>query len=195
MLGLKAQTPESWAKIVVQDLETFLTDHAYNEMKAAQSAMAVINHRPNDVEFVNTMSALAIEEMQHFEMVYERMQKLRLELGQESQNTYAMQLRKFFPKTKEREEKFLQKLMLSSLMEARSCERFSVLIPVIKETYPELAGFYEDLFVSEARHYRVFLDYARKFGGKERINQIWDELLNYEAELINSLGKNALVHG
>ena len=195
MLGLKAETPESWAKIVIKDLNTFLTDHAYNEMKAAQSAMAVINHRPNDVEFVNTMSALAIEEMQHFEMVYERMQKLHLELGQESQNTYAMQLRKFFPKTKDREEKFLQKLMLSSLMEARSCERFSVLIPIIKESYPELAEFYEELFVSEARHYRVFLDYARKFGGKERINQIWDELLTYEAELINRLGKNALVHG
>ena len=195
MLGLKAQTPETWAHIVVQDLETFLTDHAYNEIKAAQSAMAVINHRPNDVEFVNTMSALAIEEMQHFEMVYERIQELNLKLGQESQNTYAMQLRKFFPRTKDREEKFLQKLMLSSLMEARSCERFSILIPVIKESYPELAGFYEDLFVSEARHYRVFLQYARKFGGKERIDKIWDELLDYEAELINGLGKNALVHG
>ncbi len=195
MLGLKAQTPEAWAIIVIKDLNTFLTDHAYNEMKAAQSAMAVINHRPTDVEFVNTMSALAIEEMQHFEMVYERMQKLNLKLGQESQNTYAMQLRKFFPRTKDREEKFLQKLMLSSLMEARSCERFSVLIPVIKESYPELAGFYEELFVSEARHYRVFLDYARKFGGKERIDQIWDKLLSYEAELTNSLGKNALVHG
>ena len=195
MLGLKAETPKSWAKIVVKDLNTFLTDHAYNEMKAAQSAMAVINHRPNDVEFVNTMSALAIEEMQHFEMVYEWIQKMNLELGQESQNAYAMQLRKFFPRTKDREEKFLQKLMLSSLMEARSCERFSVLIPVIKESYPELAGFYEDLFVSEARHYRVFLDYARKFGGKEHIDQIWDDLLTYEAELINSLGKNALVHG
>ncbi len=195
MLGLKAQTPETWAHIVVQDLETFLTDHAYNEIKAAQSAMAVINHRPNNVEFVNTMSALAIEEMQHFEMVYERIQELNLKLGQESQNTYAMQLRKFFPRTKDREEKFLQKLMLSSLMEARSCERFSILIPVIKESYPELAGFYEDLFVSEARHYRVFLQYARKFGGKERIDKIWDELLDYEAELINGLGKNALVHG
>ncbi len=195
MLGLKAQTPEAWAHIVVQDLETFLTDHAYNEIKAAQSAMAVINHRPNEVEFVNTMSALAIEEMQHFEMVYERIQQLNLKLGQESQNTYAMQLRKFFPRTKDREEKFLQKLMLSSLMEARSCERFSILIPVIKKSYPELAGFYEDLFVSEARHYRIFLEYARKFGGRERIDTIWEQLLSYEAELINSLGKNALVHG
>ena len=195
MLGLKAETPVKWAEIVVQDLETFLTDHAYNEIKAAQSAMAVINHRPNNVEFVNTMSALAIEEMQHFEMVYERIQQLNLKLGQETQNTYAMQLRKFFPRTKDRDEKFLQKLMLSSLMEGRSCERFKVLIPVLKETYPELAGFYEDLFVSEARHYRVFLEYARKFGGKERIDKIWDKLLTYEAKLINSLGKNALVHG
>ncbi len=195
MLGLKSETPVKWAKIVMQDLNTFLTDHAYNEMKAAQSAMAVINHQPNDVEFVNTMSALAIEEMQHFEMVYRWIQKMQLQLGQESQNTYAMQLRKFFPKTKDRQEKFLQKLMLSSLMEARSCERFDTLIPVLEPQYPELSGFYKDLFVSEARHYRVFLDYARKFGGKERIDQIWDKLLTYEAELINNLGQKPLVHG
>ena len=195
MLGLKSETPVKWAEIVMQDLNTFLTDHAYNEMKAAQSAMAVINHQPDDVEFVNTMSALAIEEMQHFEMVYRWIQKMQLQLGQESQNTYAMQLRKFFPKTKDRQEKFLQKLMLSSLMEARSCERFDTLIPVLEPQYPELAGFYKNLFVSEARHYRVFLDYARKFGGKERIDQIWDKLLTYEAELINSLGQKPLVHG
>ncbi len=195
MLGLKSETPVKWAEIVMQDLNTFLTDHAYNEMKAAQSAMAVINHQPDDTEFVNTMSALAIEEMQHFEMVYRWIQKMQLQLGQESQNAYAMQLRKFFPKTKDRQEKFLQKLMLSSLMEARSCERFDTLIPVLEPQYPELARFYKDLFVSEARHYRVFLDYARKFGGKERIDQIWDKLLTYEAELINSLGQKPLVHG
>ena len=80
-------------------------------------------------------------------------------------------------------------------MEARSCERFDTLIPVLEPQYPELSGFYKDLFVSEARHYRVFLDYARKFGGKERIDQIWDKLLTYEAELINNLGQKPLVHG
>jgi len=195
MLGLKSNTNKKWAKIVLQDLEQFLTDHAYNEMKAAQSAMAVINHRPNDIAFVNTMSALAIEEMEHFEMVYKRIQDLGLQLKSEGQNEYAMLLRKFFPKTKDVEERFLQKLMLSSLMEARSCERFSVLVAEMNSVNPDLAQFYDDLFESEARHYRVFLDYARKFGGKERINKIWDELLSYEAEINLQRGKQALVHG
>jgi len=195
MLGLKSNTDKKWANIVMNDLTSFLSDHAYNEMKAAQSAMAVINHKPDDTEFVNTMSALAIEEMQHFEMVYEKIQSLGLELGAESQNEYAMQLRKFFPKTKDKNERFLQKLMLSSLMEARSCERFSVLIEALKETQPELARFYEDLFESEARHYRVFLEYARKFGGREKIDKIWDELLTYEGTLNASLGKKPMVHG
>ncbi len=195
MLGLKSNTDKKWAKIVLQDLEQFLTDHAYNEMKAAQSAMAVINHRPNDTVFVNTMSALAIEEMQHFEMVYKRIQDLGLQLKSEGQNEYAMLLRKFFPKTKEAEERFLQKLMLSSLMEARSCERFSVLVAEMKSVNPDLAQFYDDLFESEARHYRVFLDYARKFGGKEHVNKIWDELLSYEAEINLHRGKQPLVHG
>ncbi len=195
MLGLKANTSPQWANIVLNDLESFLTDHAYNEMKAAQSAMAVINHKPDDKDFVNTMAALAIEEMQHFEMVYEQIQKLGLKLGPENQNFYAMQLRKFFPKTKDPHQKFIQKLLLSSLMEARSCERFSVLIPVLKPIKPDLAAFYQNLFESEARHYRIFLEYARKFDEKEKVNAQWNDLLTYEAELVHNLGQKALVHG
>jgi tRNA-(ms[2]io[6]A)-hydroxylase len=195
MLGLKANTNKEWAKIVMQDLEIFMSDHAYNEMKAAQSAMAVINHEPNDIEFVNTMSALAIEEMQHFEMAYELMKKYNFKLGKEQVNEYAMKLRKFFPKTKDDRERFLQKLMLSSLIEARSCERFTVLANEMEASQPELSAFYAGLFESEARHYRVFLDYARKYGGREKIDKIWDELLSFEAELIDSLGHKALVHG
>ncbi len=195
MLGLKSETTPIWAEIVLEDLETFLTDHAYNEIKAAQSAMAVINYRPNETDFVQTMNALAIEEMQHFEMVYNWIQKLGLKLEQETQNVYAMHLRKFFPKTKDIEERFLQKLLLSSLMEARSCERFDTLIPVLTKQNVELAGFYKDLFESEARHYRTFLEYARKFGGKKRIDEIWQNLLVYEGELIRNLGQKPLVHG
>jgi tRNA-(ms[2]io[6]A)-hydroxylase len=195
MLGLKANTNKEWAKIVMQDLEIFMSDHAYNEMKAAQSAMAVINHEPNDIEFVNTMSALAIEEMQHFEMAYELMKKYNFKLGKEQVNEYAMKLRKFFPKTKDDRERFLQKLMLSSLIEARSCERFTVLANEMEASQPELSAFYAGLFESEARHYRVFLDYARKYGGREKIDKIWDELLSFEAELIDTLGHKALVHG
>ena len=195
MLGLKSETSPLWAKIVLEDLETFLTDHAYNEIKAAQSAMAVINYRPNETEFVHTMNALAIEEMQHFEMVYNWIRKLDLKLGQESQNTYAMQLRKFFPKTKDPEERFVQKLLLSSLMEARSCERFDTLIPVLEQQNIELAKFYKNLFESEARHYRTFLEYGRQFGGKKRIDEMWQNLLKYEGELIQNLGQKPLVHG
>ncbi len=195
MLGLKANTPNEWAQIVLKDMESFLTDHAYNEIKAAQSAIAVINHKPNHQLFVNTMSALAIEEMQHFESVYGHIQKLGLKLGQESQNDYAMQLRKFFPKTKDPKQKLIQKLLLSSLMEARSCERFSVLIPVLNNQYPDLATFYKELFESEARHYRVFLEFARQFDEAETVNRQWQALLSYEAELIKGLGHKALVHG
>ncbi len=195
MLGLKATTPTSWAKLVKENLDIFLTDHAYNEMKAAQSAMAVINHQPGNEEFVKTMSALAIEEMQHFEMVYEQIQKLNFKLGKEQMNEYAMQLRKFFPKTKDENQRFYQKLMLSSLIEARSCERFSVLAKILEKDYPALSQFYKDLFASEARHYSVFLNYARDFAGRDFIDPIWEKLLTYEAQLIRNLGKKPLVHG
>ncbi len=195
MLGLKASTSPQWAKIAIENLPDFLTDHAYNEMKAAQSAMAVINHWPENVDFVKTMSALAIEEMEHFEMVYEKINRHGFTLGKEQVNEYAMKLRKFFPKTKDADEKFVQKLLLSSLIEARSCERFSVLKEELKQNYPDLAQFYSGLFESEARHYRVFLQYARDYAGKEKVDKIWDDLLSYEAGLIKQLGKKPSVHG
>ncbi len=196
MLGLKSNTPEQWAEHAINDIEMFLTDHAYNEMKAAQSAMSLIHSNPQDPEFVQTMNALAIEELQHFDMVFEIIQSANYHLGKEEMNAYTLQLRKFFPKTKDQKQKFLQKLMLSSLIEARSCERFSVLAAVLeKHKMNKLADFYNGLFESEARHYSVFLNYARKFGGKSYIDEIWERLLTYEAELNNSLGTKAQVHG
>ncbi len=195
MLGLKAETDKKWAQAVLQDLESFMTDHAYNEMKASQSAMAVINHWPENIDFVNTMSGIAIEEMEHFEMVYQKMNEHGWKLGKEQTNEYAMKLRKFFPKTKDPDEKFVQKLLLSSLIEARSCERFSVLKEALGKDYPELARFYSDLFESEARHYRVFLEFAREYAGREKVDEIWDKLLDYEAQLIRESGNKALVHG
>ncbi len=195
MLGLKAETSEQWAEIAKENLESFMSDHAYNEMKASQSAMAVINHWPENNRFVKTMAALAIEEMEHFDMVYELMNKKGWKLGAEQVNEYAMKLRKFFPKTKDPQQKFIQKLLLSSLIEARSCERFSVLKKVLQKDYPDLAKFYGDLFESEARHYRVFLEFAREYGGKEKIDDIWQRLVEFEAQLISKLGKKPLVHG
>ena len=195
MLGLKAETNKDWAKLVLENMEEFMTDHAYNEIKASQSGMAVINHWPENIKFVKTMSALAREEMEHFEMVYEKMNEHNWKLGTEQVNEYAMKLRKFFPKTKDPNEKFIQKLLLSSLIEARSCERFSLLKDELKENYPDLAQFYSDLFESEARHYRVFLEFAREYAGREKIDKIWNELLDFEAKLIANLGTKPLVHG
>jgi len=195
MLGLKAETDKKWAKIVKENLERFMTDHAYNEMKASQSAMAVVNHWPENEKFVKTMLGIAIEEMQHFDMVYQKMLENGWVLGKEHVNEYAMKLRKFFPKTKDTKQKFIQKLLLSSLIEARSCERFNLLKNELNNSYPDLARFYGDLFESEARHYRVFLEFAREYGDRNEVDEMWNKLLEHEANLINQLGKSPLVHG
>jgi tRNA-(ms[2]io[6]A)-hydroxylase len=195
MLGLKANTNPEWVEVVLNDMESFMTDHAYNEIKASQSAIAVINHWPQNRKFVHTMSGIAIEEMEHFDSVYKKMHLHGWKLGQEQVNEYAMKLRKFFVKTKDKDQKFIQKLLLSSLIEARSCERFSLLKEGLKNSYPDLAQFYSDLFESEARHYRVFLEFARDYGNKEEVDKLWDNLLDYEASLIYKLGKKPLVHG
>jgi tRNA-(ms[2]io[6]A)-hydroxylase len=83
--------------------------------------------------------------------------------------------------------------LYAALIEARSCERFRLLSENIADK--ELADFYRNLMVSEANHYTLFLGFARKYGDREVVDQKWQELLAYEAEIMANLGKKETMHG
>ena len=83
--------------------------------------------------------------------------------------------------------------LVAGLIEARSCERFKVLSENLED--PELREFYRVLMVSEANHYTMFLRFARKYAGKYNVNQKWQDLLTYEAEVMKDLGNKELIHG
>ena len=193
MLGLKSDTDVSWVKIVEDNLEQLLTDHAFAEQKAAASAVSMIINYSEETEFVQALSDHAIEEMEHFKMVHDIMVSRGMTLGKDQKSEYAKHLSKFFTKTKDRKQSLINRLLMAAMIEARSCERFSVLSNNMKDQ--ELAKLFGDLLASEAGHYSLFLGFARKFMDRETVDKLWDEFLNYEADYMKQQGKLPLVHG
>ena len=193
MLGLKFETETSWVEIAKDNLQQILTDHAFAEQKASANAISITINYSEETEMVKEMLNIAIEELEHFQMVHELMIKRGLILGQAQKNDYALKLQQFFPKTKDRNEALIQRLLVAALIEARSCERFKVFSENLDD--PELSNFYKELMISEANHYTTFLGFARKYQDPEIVNKKWDKLLKYEAELMKNRGNKAKVHG
>jgi tRNA-(ms[2]io[6]A)-hydroxylase len=193
MLGLKLPTDPRWVNIAEKNIDEILIDHAHCELKAASTANSLIMSFPEYPELVNEMVSLVKEEMSHFKMVHERLLKRNITLGRDRKDLYVHDLLKFFPKGGSRTTQLIHRLLYAALIEARSCERFRLLSENIQDQ--ELAKFYRDLMASEANHYTLFLNFARKFGNRAEVDKKWQELLNYEAELMKNLGKSQSIHG
>ena len=193
MLGLKLPTDPRWVNIAEKQIEEILTDHAYCEQKAASTAISLIVGYPEKSDLVDQMTALAREEMGHFQMVHNRILQRGLVLGRERKDVYVNQLNQFFPKGGDREIRLIHRLLICALIEARSCERFRVLSENLEDQ--ELSEFYHTLMISEANHYTMFLKLARQYGERAAVDRLWNSLLEYEAEVISTLGKKGLIHG
>jgi tRNA-(ms[2]io[6]A)-hydroxylase len=193
MLGLKLPTDPRWADIAAQNIEEILIDHAFCEQKAASTAISLIVTYPELSDLVTEMAALAREEMSHFEMVHKRLLDRGLTLGKERKDAYVAAISAFFPKTGDRMERLVNRLLIAALIEARSCERFKVLSENIPDA--ELAKFYRSLMVSEANHYTLFLKFARQYGGREVVDEKWQALLAFEAEVMQGFNKKEYIHG
>ncbi len=193
MLGLKLATDPRWVNIVESNIEEILTDHAWCEQKAATNAISIITYNSEHQDLVSDLLAIAKEEIEHFEMVHELIKKKGLTLGRERKDHYVNELYKFMEKGGSRISSFVERLLFSAMIEARSCERFKVLSQNIADK--ELAKFYHDLMISEAGHYTTFLGYAKKYGVGIDVDKRWKAWIDYEASIIVNYGKNETVHG
>ncbi len=193
MLHLKLETDPRWVNIVESNIEEILTDHAWCEQKAATNAITIITLNSEYPELVTELLALAKEELEHFEMVHEIIKKRGFTLGRERKDSYVNELYKFMNKGGSRLNSMVDRLLFSAMIEARSCERFKLLSKEIKD--PELSKFYYDLMVSEAGHYTTFITFARKYGKDIDVDKRWQELVEFEGELIKSYGKHETIHG
>lgn len=193
MLNLKLATDPRWVTIVESNLEEILTDHAWCEQKAATNAITIITLNSQHEDLVTDLLKLAQEELEHFEMVHEIIKKRGYKLGRERKDHYVNQLFQFMNRGGSREQAMVDRLLFSAMIEARSCERFKLLSERIKD--PELSKFYRELMISEAGHYTTFLGFARKYGQDVDIDKRWQELIEFEGEIIKNYGKSETIHG
>ncbi|MCC6541261.1 MAG: tRNA-(ms[2]io[6]A)-hydroxylase [Flavobacteriales bacterium] len=193
MLGLQLPTDPRWVDLVQHDLPALLTDHAWCEQKAASNAISMIVRHPELSELVTELTRIAQEELDHFRQVVDRIHARGWVLGPERKDDYVNELLHFVRKDGSREERLVDRLLFSAMIEARSCERFKMLTEEAQDE--ELRGFYRELMVSEAGHYTTFIGFARRYGGRVDVDARWKDFLAYEAEVVARYGKAPTMHG
>jgi len=185
MLGLKLPTDPRWVNLAEMDLGEILTDHAYCEQKAATSCISLIQQYPEKIDMVREIAPIVTEEWGHFRLVLAEIDKRKLTLGKQRKDEYVNALRKFQKKDGAWEDRLVEKLLVFALIEARSCERFRLLSLHIADE--DLKEFYHKFMISEAGHYRMFIDLAKRYGGEDRVKKRWQEYLEKEAEILNEM--------
>ena len=193
MFKLKLPTDPRWVNIVEKNLEEILTDHAYCEQKAASNAISIVVKHPEKTDLVKTMLELAQEELQHFQMVHQKLMERGFVLGRERRDEYVNLLYEFQRKGGSRTTWLIDRLLFGAMIEARSCERFRILSENINDE--DLRNFYRELMISEANHYTLFIGFANQYADGEDIDKRWNEWLEYEGEIIKNFGKKETMHG
>lgn len=177
---LMCETPDAWLDEAVTQLPVLLMDHANCEKKAASTALNLIYRYVEHPALLQQLSRLAREELRHFEQVLELMTNRGIEYEQITSARYAGEMRKAV--STHEPARLVDILIVSAIVEARSCERFSRLIDVLDE---ELASFYASLLKSEARHFKVYLNYAKSIA-ETNIDDRVQTFLELDRDLIQS---------
>ncbi|MBM3912040.1 MAG: tRNA-(ms[2]io[6]A)-hydroxylase [Sphingomonadales bacterium] len=189
MLGLKLPTDPRWAEIAEKSIAEILVDHAFCEQKAASSCISLIVHYPDYPRIVQELSPIVTEEWGHFRVVLEEMSKRDIALGPQRSDEYVVALLAFQPRGLSREQKLLERLLCCALIEARSCERFRLLSLHCSDA--DLRRFYHAFMVSEAGHYRLFMDLAEGYFPKDKVRNRWEAYLQYEAGVMEQFSNRS----
>lgn len=193
MLGLRLPTDPRWVRLVKENISEILTDHAWCEQKAASHAISTIVRFPEYPELVDELTEIALEEMEHFKLVNDKIRERGYKLGFERKDNYVRDLAQFIKKGGNREEQLAESLLFAAMIEARSCERFRMLSEKLEDD--DLVTFYRELMVSEAGHYTTFLRLARALCSKVNIDERWKAFLEYEGNLMKKYGVEETMHG
>ncbi len=180
MLSLQSESRQRWLHQVDENLADILIDHAHCEKKAAACAMNLIMAYVDHPELVDELVTIVNEELDHFQQVLALLDKRNIKFGRQQAGGYGRQLndlvRKFEPF------RAIDRFLVASLIEARSCERFALLRDHVADK--ELAEFYGSLFESEARHHTTYVRMAKVFGSEEQVKERLEELSALEAEIV-----------
>ncbi|WP_126246109.1 MULTISPECIES: tRNA-(ms[2]io[6]A)-hydroxylase [Chitinophaga] len=185
ILGLKLPTDPRWVDLAAISLEEILTDHAFCEQKAATSAISLIQRYPDRARLVDELAPIVTEEWGHFRQVLAEMKKRGFALGKQRKDLYVNELMNFQQKGGAPDVVLLDRLLQFALIEARSAERFRLLSEGLEDAY--LREFYRKFMISEAGHYRLFIDLANEYIPEEKVRRRWTEWLAFEADMIAKL--------
>lgn len=182
ILGLQLPSDPRWVNLAAISLEEVLSDHAFCEQKAATSAISLITRYPDKEKLVQELAPMVTEEWGHFRQVLAEMKKRGYPLGKQRKDDYVNALMLHQQKGGDPASVLLDKLLIFALIEARSCERFRLLSEGLEDEY--LREFYRKFMISEAGHYRMFIDLANEYLPEERVRTRWAEWLKIEAEIL-----------
>ena len=185
MLGLKLATDPRWVDIAEKSIDEVLIDHAFCEQKAASTCISLIVNYPDKTRLVEELAPIVTEEWGHFRMVLNELSKRGHSLGQQRKDEYVLRLAKCVRKGGSRDEHLVERLLMSALIEARSCERFRLLSLHISDD--ALKEFYHNLMVAEANHYKLFLDLAKEYMSEDYVKSRFKEFLEQEAKILENL--------
>ncbi len=178
-------TDPRWVNIAEKSIEEILTDHAFCEQKAASSGISLIVRYPERSEMVEEVTAVVAEEWGHFRKVLKELNKRGHSLGPQRKDEYVGALLKVKKYSNDRDKNLVEDLLVCAMIEARSCERFRLLSLHISD--PALKSFYHEFMVSEAGHYRMFLDLACKYRPEVEVKARWQEFLDAEAAILAAM--------
>jgi len=180
MLHLKSHTPDRWLEQVTEHLDELLIDHAHCEKKAAGTAMNLLFAYVERVDLCRAMTEIIQEELDHFHQVLRLLERRHIRFRRIRPSPYGRRLNDLV--NKQEPLRAVDRLLVAGLIEARSCERFTLLRDSIDDQ--ELSEFYGSLFESEARHHNTYLTLARQFTEPPTVEQRLDALASAEAEIV-----------
>ena len=177
---LACKTPAAWLEEALRQQSILLIDHANCEKKAAATAMSLLYRYSEHTELLRKMSQLAREELLHFEQVVNLMVQRGIDYIHLGPSRYAGGMREYL--RKEGNKGLVDTLIVGAFVEARSCERFARLAPLLDAP---LEKFYRSLLRSEARHYEDYLALAALYSDED-ISPHIARFREIERELIQS---------
>jgi len=190
MLLFREQVPVGWLPKVLANLPAILVDHAHLERKAATSALNLEKYR-DLYPRVEELNAIAIEELQHFQLVLNLLKRRGIPFGQPYPSPWIAGLMQSVRKGQRLQ--VIDHLICCSLVEGRSCEKFQILAAELQERDPELAAFYGSLVESEGNHYATYLLMARALDEAETTRRL-DFYLELDAQLIRHANALPMLH-
>ena len=189
-IDLLVATHPDWVKVVLGDFDAFIQDHANCERKASALAMSLVVKYPDRTRIVPTLIALAQEELEHFRQVHALMMSRGLALVKDTQDPYVNQLAACMRHG--REQRFVDRLLVSSLIECRGAERFGIIAAALEE--PGLKAFYTALAKAETKHGHQFVDMALKYADTHSTRARLEALAEREADIVQGLQWRASLH-